>query len=170
MSSSSKRKIEVQEYDLSEFYDKTATRVLNFEVINRNVKSNSGKIKSQTLITKTEEVFKETLPLRYEANETPQYLIIGIYLPNNCNISEFQINEIKETSKSCYVKYDIRFNENALMFYLVSSSTGSVTTHVITETKTTLLITNSDYTHYLALKSGSDNEGIISRTISGFKN
>ena len=80
MSSSSKRKIEAQDYDLSEFYDKTATRVLNFEVINRNVKSNSGKIKSQTLIAKTEEVFKETLPLRYEVNETPQYLIIGIHI------------------------------------------------------------------------------------------
>jgi hypothetical protein len=168
---SSKRKIEAQDYDSFDFYDKTATRVLNFEVINRNVRSNSGKNKSQTLITKAEEVFKETLPLRYEANETPQYLIIGIYLPIDCNnISEYQINEIKETSKSCYVKYDIRLNENALIFYLVSSSTGSVTTHVITETKTTLLITESNYSHVLSLKEGSDNGGIISRTISGFKN
>jgi hypothetical protein len=161
-------------------------RIINFESINRNVKSNTGKIKTQTLVTRAEEVFKEFLPSKYEATETPKQLIISIYFPNDPIINEFQINELKETCLSCYLKYNINFKEKSLTFYLVSSSTGSVTTHLIREVKTSLLITNSEYTRVgttdfvpiqegssEGFRIGSNNNGtysVVSRDVSGFRN
>ena len=153
------------------FGNRNEKRVLNMEQILKSVKSSSGRQKSEDFIRETEVIFQESLPKLYELNETTEYLIIKIIFSDPPLLSSMQLTELTRSAHPFFVKYDIDFLENAFIFYLVSSTTGTITTHTIRSVETTTIITKSNYGDVIK-KSGGENEFIktVSNDIQGWRN